>query len=377
MTKNTLPPATDNKTARDWNNWLNDYNKKPRPLSTEEMLALRDAVITYESVAHIFFFETVKPMVSGLAYKIRQTYHTDVSPDDISTIIYREIWEEGRFTRLRIYRGEESLFSWVSRSAAQTVYADLEAQLVIKRNHQPTAKNTSLRLRSFAENDELTTVLDLVTVPQWHDILVAVYVNNLSNAEIMEAFHMNETTLAKTLKVAETALKENLIATESILWYRPATKKVVNLVKIALGDVSGHIDTTSTDEALSVALNQFNDSDLYEDLIDYLPLQDSGLCPEARWFQFVVKQAMASEMSTKQLNVWFSRFVFRENPVDTAARLGMQRSNVDNEFSRANKCLKRSLRNWWMNRNKSKTREKPTTIEIYKILYDYYMLSIP
>ena len=76
MKKFPISLATENKVASDWLAWLRNYNAwtNPRPLSKEEFLALRDAVTntekSYERVAQEFFFETLKPMVSGLAYQV-------------------------------------------------------------------------------------------------------------------------------------------------------------------------------------------------------------------------------------------------------------------------------------------------------------------
>lgn len=358
MNKFPITLATENQTATEWINWIRNYNAwpKPRPLSKEESLALRDAVINpdkgYERVAQEFFFETLKPMVSGLAYQVLKTYKTVVNPLDLSTTIYREFWDEGTFSRLKGYQGDCSLFSWVSLGAAQVVYDDLEKLGIIKKSREMTSKNTSLRLKSIANKDELKTILDLVTEPRWHDVLTEIYVKRTPDEKIMKKFEMDEVTLRKTIKVAETALKDQLIATEFVIWHRTATKKgkkdtAINLVSIALGDVSGNLDTTSSDEALIIAMNKFNDMGVYEEIKDVLQLEYPTMDPHAMWDQFVKDQALVCGMTEDQLDVWLARYIDHESPVSVAERLGMRRTNVDNLFSRANKVLEDYISNWW------------------------------
>lgn len=358
MKKFTITLATENQTATEWFNWIRNYNAwpNPRPLSKEESLALRDAVTNpgYERVAEEFFFETLKPMVSGLAYQVRKTYKTVVNPRDLSTIIYREFWGEGTFSRLKGYQGDCSLFSWVSLGAAQVVYDDLEKLGIIKKSREMTPKNTSLRLKSIANKDELKAIIDLVTEPRWHDVLTEIYVKRTPDEDIMQKFEMDDVTFRKTIKVAETALKDQLISNEFVIWHRPATKKAkkdtaVNLVSLALGDVSGNLDTTSSDEALTIAINKSNEMCFYAEIKDVLLLKYPNMEPHAMWEQFVKDQALVCGMTEDQFDVWCARYIEQENPVSVAERLGMRRTNVDNLFSRANKLLENHIRNWWKN----------------------------
>ena len=244
------------------------------------------------------------------------------------------------------------MFSWVSLGAAQVVYDDLEKLGIIKKSREMTSKNTSLRLKSIANKDELKAIIDLVTEPRWQEVLTEIYVKRTPDEKIMKKFDMNEFTFRKTIKVAETALKDQLIATEFVIWHRPATKKgkkdtTINLVSLALGDVSGNLDTTSSDEALIIAMNKFNDMGIYEEIKEVLQLKYPNMDPQNMWNQFVKDQALVCGMTEDQLDVWIARYIDHENPVSVAERLGMRRTNVDNIFSRANKILENHIRNWW------------------------------
>ena len=355
MKRFSIYPAVINQTASDWLKWIKMYNQcaNPRPLSREESLALRDAIINpekgYERVAQEFFFVSIKPLVSGLAYKLKQTYRTVVDPIDISTIIYRIFWDEGNFSRLTGYKGECSLFSWIARGAAQVVYSDLEQTGIIKKGNEQTKKNTTLRLKSFSDKEEVKVIIDLVTEPRLHDILNEVYVKRTPSDMAMIKFGMDDITFKKHLKKAKETLKNQLIDMEFLLWYRPGIDKgtTVNLISKALGDASGKLNTSSSDDALILMADKTEESEIQEEITDVLRLKYSGLDPKSMLEKLVRDQALACGMTDNQFKVWTARYIFHESPASVAARLGMRRANVDNLYSRANVVLEKHLRRWW------------------------------
>lgn len=356
MKRLSIYPAVINQTASDWLRWLNIYNQytNPRPLNQEESLALRDAIINpdkgYERVAEAFFFFTIKPLVCKIAYMIRKTYLTEVKPVDISAIIYREFWDYGRFSRLIDYKGECSLFSWIARGAAQVVYAELERMGTIKMSRKLNAKNTSLRLKSLKDKNERKVIIDIVTEPRWHGILTELYVERTPSEMIMQKLGMDDIAFKKTVRKAEAALKNKLIATETMLWHRPGINEgtTVNLVSIALGDASGKLNTLPSDETLILTAEKLQDTDIKEDIADVLRLKYPDLDPESMLEHFVKDQALVCGMTDNQLQVWTARYINHESPVSVAARLGIRRANVDNLYSRANRLLEKHLRHWWL-----------------------------
>ena len=354
--KQMIKTATENKTPQEWKNWLVEFGKNPYDLTKEENLALRDTITNcnkaYNRVTEEFFYNTLKPLVSGLKFQISQTYKVVVDESELATTIYREFWDEGTFSRLMCYKGDCSIFSWISIGAAQVVYDDLEKLGVIKKNKALTTKNTSLRLKSISDKDELNAVIDLVNIKPLHDMLYEVYVNRKSDKVVMNTFKLTEVDYKKTLKLAENTLKDQLIATKFIIWHRPASKKSgkstsVNLVSIALGDVSGYLDTTTSEDALTVAENKFSDKGIFDEIQDVLQLKYPNKSPEQMWSDFVKDEALKCGMTDNMLDVWIARYLMQESPDSIAVRLGMRRSNVDNLYSRANKALEEHISNWW------------------------------
>lgn len=342
--------ATDNKTNQDWLEWLRSFSKNRYALSKEENIALRNAVINSERVAQEFFFKTLSPMNGGLAYQVLKTYKAVVDERNIASAVYREMYDEGRYSRLRKFEGGCSIFAWVAMGAAQIVYADLEELGIIKKSRTLSAKNTSLRLKSM-KKDELLVVLDLVQEPLWHDLLIDIYVKRVDKEGLMNKFELSKDTLKETIKVAETTLKELLIEAGIIAWYRESKDgskgELVNLVSIALGDVSGNLDYSTSEEAFAVAENRpSDDENLFEKFRDALQLKFPNRVSEEMWDDFVCEQAKHCGMSARMYEVWTARYVMLEEPETVARRMGIRRSNVDNLYSKANALLVENIRTW-------------------------------
>ena len=342
--------ATENKTNQEWLEWLRSFSKNRYVLSKDENIALRNAVINSERVAQEFFFKTLSPMNGGLAYQVLKTYKAVVDERSIASAVYREMYDEGRYSRLKNFKGECSLFAWVAMGAAQIVYADLEELGVIKKSRALSAKNTSLRLKSMKE-EELLVVLDLVQEPLWHDLLIDIYVKRAAKQSLLNKYELPEELFKDTVKVAETTLKELLIEAGFIAWYRESkddTKgKLVNLVSIALGNVSGNLDYSTSEEAFFAAENRpSDDEDLFEKFRDALQLKFPNRVSEEMWDDFVCEQAKHCGMSDRMHEVWTARYVMLEEPESVAQRMGIRRSNVDNLYSKANALLVESIRTW-------------------------------
>lgn len=178
--------ATENKTREEWMKWLKHFKNHRYELSKEECLALRDAIKKYPSVAEEFFFRTLDPMNKGFAHKIYESYNVVVDFRDIATCIYLAMYDGGMWTRWDTYRADCGIFAWISYCATQAVFTELEELHYIETSFDLTAKNTSLTLKSMRDKDELMMVLDLVEVPQMHELLTCIYLLRMSDEQIMQ-----------------------------------------------------------------------------------------------------------------------------------------------------------------------------------------------
>lgn len=338
--------ATENKTCEDWMMWLKGYKNHRYELSKAECLALRDAIRTHSSVAEEFFYRTLNPMNKGFVSKIYKTYNVVVDVRDIATCVYRAMYEEGCWGRMNSYRGECSFFAWMANCATQSIYAELENLHIIDTSTVMTPKNTSLTLKSMRDKDEQMMVIDLVEVPQMHEILTHVYVDRMTDEEIMDKMGINDVLFSKTLKVAETLLKESLIREEFMLVERPGGK-TVNLVTEALSDLSGKLKVTATEEGMLAADKLFSDSNTCDEIKETLEQFYPGMPWMEQWMNFVLDRSAELNWSEEDDIVFYERFFNHTDPVSLAKRLGRARTWIDCKYSRQLKAMVAYIKKWW------------------------------
>lgn len=345
--------ATNNKTKQEWLTWLKWFGQKKNryTLSSEENLALRDAIIAYEAVAEEFFFHTMNPMNLGFVSKIQETYSVYVSTTDIATMVYIAMYNEGKWTRLNSFSGNCSLFSWVSVAASQAVYKELRDEHIIPSYTEPNHKNTSLTLRSMKYIDEVMLVLDLVEDANMHQLLCSLYVDKVSEEEAMRKLGMTEALFTATRKTAEIILKEALINEETLLVTRE-DGKTVNIVTLALSDVSNELNTSSSEGALTFAetIQQDYDGDDYtKDILNELYPNKPW---REQWVSFIFDRANEMDWSEEDNIVFVERFYNETSPVQLAKRLGRARTWIDNKYSRELKALTKYITLWWEKNSK-------------------------
>lgn len=342
--------ATENQTATQWVEWLKEFHTNSYILSKEERLALRDAITTYSSVAEEFFFHTIVPMCKGLTHKIYETYKVVINIRDISTWVYAGMYDGGRWIRFRTYRGDQSIFAWTATCASQIVFKELDKQHLIPPSSDLNATNTSLTLKSMQYDSERQMVIDLVEVPDLHSVLTMIYVNSMTDEQIMAETGMSKALYRKKVRTAETMLKEALIDKESMLVVRE-DGKIVDLVREALSDCSGVFQTSTSDDAMAIAEKQLY-TDNEENELHVLQSQfRPGLPFLEQWVMFVVDRAQEMPWTTEEQTVFYERFYNNEDPVALARRLGRRRTWIDNKYHNLNVEITTYIRNW-MNAHK-------------------------
>ena len=337
--------ATENQTVKDWVEWLILFRKHNYNLSKDERIALRDAISTYSSVAEKFFFDTIIPMCNGLAHKIFETYKVVINIRDISTWVYAGMYDGGRWIRFRTYRGDQSIFAWTATCASQIVFKELDKQHLIPPSSDLNATNTSLTLKSMQYNSERQMVIDLVDVPELHSVLTMIYVKRMTDEQIMAETGMSKLLLRKTVRTAETMLKEALIDKESMLVVR-SNGKIVNLVREALSDCSGVFQTSTSDDAMAIAEKQLYTDSEENELQVLLSQYHPSLPFLEQWVLFVVDRAQEMKWSTEEKTVFYERFYNNEDPVALARRLGRRRTWVDNIYHRQNVAITSYITQW-------------------------------
>ena len=284
-------------------------------------------------------------MCKGLAHKIYETYKVVINIRDISTWVYAGMYDGGRWIRFRTYRGDQSIFAWTATCASQIVFKELDKQHLIPPSSDLNATNTSLTLKSMQYNSERQMVIDLVDVPELHFVLTMIYVKRMTDEQIMAETGMSKLLLRKTVRTAETMLKEALIDKESMLVVK-SNGKIVNLVREALSDCSGVFQTSTSDDAMAIAEKQLY-TDTEENELQVLLSQYHPSLPFLeQWVLFVVDRAQEMKWSTEEKTVFYERFYNNEDPVALARRLGRRRTWVDNIYHRQNVAITSYITQW-------------------------------
>lgn len=337
--------ATENETPRQWLNWLKAFKNNRYDLSIAESLGLRDAIVRIYPVAVEFFYTTISPMIKGIVNKIAELYKVYIEEKDIATWIYTGMYDEGKWTRLVSYRGDCSFFAWVSQCSAQIVFKVLIEERLVVLNHAPSAKNTSLTLKSMKNIDEVEMVIELVDTPKLHDILKYKYADRIDEAAAMAKLGMSPATYKKSLKIAEDMLKEILINIDALLVERE-DGKIVNLVSLALSDTSGIIDTNSSDEAMRAADKLEYDDDRMDALKEILDQYYPRIPFKDQWMHFIFDRANELKWSVEDSRVFIERFYYQTPPVEVAKSLSRQRSWVDVRYGRLKDDVEAHIVQW-------------------------------
>jgi hypothetical protein len=179
-----------------------------------------------------------------------------------------------------------------------------------------------------------------------HDLLYDLYVNKLSEHDVMLKHNMDAQTFSLTKKVAEKTLLELLNLQQFIYVERYDKKsnsvKKTNIVDIALSG-SKMIITTSSDEAMCIAEKANSDSDetylnsLVKKFIEKFSDFDSDLVDNDEIFKQILLREAKKCLSERKFNVWQVCFFDRnESSKVIAEKIGTTENNVNNIYSKAN-----------------------------------------
>ena len=295
-----------------------------------------------------FFFDTevtgekgkkkpcqIAPLRSKMIYDLKRDFGVDVNPDDFSAILYQTLWAEGSFSTLDSYLGESSFYVWLKKVARNAVMDWLMEEHLIENVRSRTVGNTRLALRSQSPSKCQMIIDDLMIGSKYHRLLTAIYVDRLSEEQIMKKLHFEDVAEYKAAKKAgEDKLKDALLRSveyseEDVL--RDKTKHAVNVslefvanmaewckVKTGVNPLSDVFGTDLTDEEVRVKTVEF----LYD------------FSAKLKW-------------SDEDRYIWRQRFVENAAPVEVAKEVGRSRGWLDTRYSRLNKKFEKAIKKWW------------------------------
>ena len=366
---------------------------KQYSFSLQENLALRDAIIKHGGrVWNYFFTQTLSPMI--------ETYATryGVTSVECVNIFMHIFFSNGTYSELRSYGANNhcGLFNFINMVARQQFFRKLvelglkpepEKSKILwnKFNSEETKElievlinndlkealdfdSTSLEDSSEEDFSDEATDEDILReeaikkIPrrklkqhlrknishrEMHDVLYDLYVDKLSEDEVMLKHKLDAQTFSLTKKVAEKTLLELLSLQQCIYAERYDTKKKTvkktNIAKIALTGSKKKIITTSSDEAMSIAEKAISDSDetylnsLVKKFIEKFSDFDSDLIDNDEVFKQILLREAKKCLSERKFNVWQVCFFDRnESSKVIAEKIGTTENNVNNIYSKAN-----------------------------------------
>lgn len=299
-----------------------------------------EKLVSDERYAANFFFGvgsglSAAPVVSLLTSQICKTYGLDIDRTFVCSAMYTGLWDNGEWSRIKNYGYKSDFMTWLLMVSSQVVFDRLKEEGYICSSLK-TASNVRLRLLSQSEHIR-KTVVDLIALPEWHNLLKAYYVDKMQPDEIKKQLGLSDELYSATKIAAENCLKQVLLDTEEGKYYadlvlsdKVHSKPMDNAVQLdSLGDrfiddngkspIAEFFDSDGTGEHI--------DSNIVKFLYDFVSTK-------MHWCK-------------SDVELWGQRFIHNVSPVDIAERIGRTRAYVDNRFSILCRQFKAAIRQWW------------------------------
>lgn len=296
--------------------------------------------------AEDFFYDNNPSKVNIARLRIRlireisSSYGVSITHDEVSTIIYSHLWDGGAWNKLKNFKKDGSIYSWIETQARHEIIRQLQVQHRIPMVRKRTVGNTRISMRKLTK-DRMGYILDNEALPKAsYHIVKNLYFDKKSPKEIMKRNHWDETTYKKQEKKAMFDLKDTLL--RSAENYDDVLKdKLTRNEPVSLDEAQENGNQMSYENQVPIMEEVFG-LGLTQDEVD-----DKAL--EALHFI-----AGKMECSKRDRYIWECRFYENESPEKLAKELGMKRTNVDNIYSRVNKEFKKAAKEWYCKVNRIK-----------------------
>jgi hypothetical protein len=290
--------------------------------------------------ARHFFFDTkyngcnINNLRCNIVYQINKVYHVDITPEEVSSIVYSTLWDEGSWSILDSYSAKSTFFSWLSKVAMNAVIAELEEQHRIRINRCRTGNNTRLKLKSQDPEMCRFIIEDVMPKSPARDILISTYVDRLSATDSALEYGLTEDQYKDALSKAETKLRIALINSDLSISDEVIRDKERQLVTVSTDFAADFIDWLD---------GQCEDIPLKE--VFDIHMTEAERCDEALRILYAIKDKV--NFTDDERYVWQRRFMDGESPQKLADEMGRQRSWIDNQYSHARKKYVAIAKQWW------------------------------
>ena len=316
----------------------------PQPVIYEEDLVMVQHMIADPDYAREYFLEGEDIKLTSLSCaKVAKGAYTDLkkcTEEDIRTLMYEYFCWNNDSKKLESYKGIGMFKNWVKTSVMHHVFRFYDS-MGYHRPRKVTKGNSKLAIARLHPKTK-AYVVDLVDVPELHEILWLNYLEKKTIEEISKEMKYPQAVCEIMLALAKETLHLTILATEddaliNLTLSTKVRKDAVDIDKVVVAD-SGD-DTNPTTVALRTAMKEKFGID-YKDPNYLFKLQD-----------FIVdcsKDMKPANFRGKNWDrdreIWLMRYLDNEPSKDIAQKYGMKNTNVDNIKSRFDARLIEYLR---------------------------------
>lgn len=219
-----------------------------------------------------FFQEQCNPLLNKIAWAI---FDNQVPIDELSNefLCYLQI---NGWAKLRSFQFRSSLFTWLKVVAVRYFINNKEKlypNLFCAKGHN-SSSTVTLHLKD-ASTQEINSLLELTSIPIYHDILYMILINKLTDSQIIDLLSISETSYKRKKRFAFEHLKASIInagPSYERLYLTSEEDKMIDTNKQDLGTIR---ETEKLISKIDVeALLNLIHNDRYRHVIRSLVLED-------------------------------------------------------------------------------------------------------
>ena len=318
---------------------MSKINKKKKfACYVDEARYIKGNLMNNDKFCSLFFFDNsencynIRPICEFVLKQLSRTYDIDaISIEDVQTIMYEKLWEDD-WHALRTYGEEYSIFTWLYQVTFNTMKKFLEDNGFIKVKRNLTPGNTRLLLNRYTPEGCDLFINLLMPESKHRSLLIDIFVNRMSDAEIMKKLSIDEQAFKKLRCTAENRFKNIILQSpenfEGVLLAEKSPRRIVRFSQL-----DNCMDDNWEDASWN---NPFSDVvGVHLTHAEVQQLAGSFISDFAHMLKWKETDIFVLTERSKGIS-----------PKSLAERLGRRRSWVDNRYSRLKRKFAKALDLW-------------------------------
>ena len=292
-------------------------------------LALAERIIKDPTFAEKFFFVEMLPKMAALAASYNRCYGLSLKPIDVAQEVFLDSWDDD-WKKIRAFRGESSIHSYVSKIGSQALYRVLVREGWIPTAGATSASDYSLTLLSITNPYLRKEIVDLIYKPQYHELLTKVYVDKIDVADLVPIYGED---VKKILSNAQKMLIEQLLNTDNPYAEIALSshEKFENVSLAPWHDCCNEDESTDEQERFHAYLcDVFGKDDVDSNALNLIQSIGNSL----KWSDY-------------EKTIFVERFINKVPAKVLAEEFNVKHTKIDVDFSRLRRAFNVVLRTLW------------------------------